>query len=150
MIEVVPAKPSHIGPISNKMRAIDRYECAMWGHTPKAALRQGLMGAAMAWTVLLDGRPVAMFGCSTVSMIDGKGRPWLLMTDEGAKQRRALVRLGRIYTEAIQRQYVQLHNWVAAENATTIRWLARLGYAVSAVEMIRGHAMRPFIRCAIQ
>lgn len=146
MIEVVPARPTHIGPIATRMRAIDRYECAVFGHSPKEALRQGLMGASMAWTVMIDGRPEAMFGVGTISMFDARGRPWLLMTDKGTKSRRALVRLGRIYTEAMQRHYALLENWVAADNAVTIRWLSRLGYAVGGIEMIRGHAMRPFIR----
>ena len=145
----IPLRPAFDSPYPSDetvLRAIDKLECGIFGHNPKTALRQGLMGAAMAWTVLIDGRPEAMFGCSTISILDGVGRPWLLMTDEGGKSRRALVRLGRIYTEAIQRQYTQLHNWVHADNATTIRWLSRLGYAVGAVEVIRGHAMRPFIR----
>jgi hypothetical protein len=146
MIEIVPARVTHIGPIASRMRPIDRYECGVFGHSPKTALRQGLLGAHMAWTALIDGKPEAMFGVSTLSILDGLGRPWLLMTEEGAKQRRALVRFGRIYTEAIQRQYTQLHNWVHADNAATIRWLSRLGFAVGAVEVIRGHAMRPFIR----
>ena len=149
MIEVVPARMHHTATIARRMRAIDKYECGVMGHDAKSALRQGLLGAAMAWTVKIDGRPEAMFGVNTVSIFDSLGRPWLLMTDDGARQRRALVRFGRIYTEAIQRQYAQLHNWISADNAMTIRWLSRLGYAVGSVEVIRGHAMRPFIRSAI-
>lgn len=148
MIEVVPAKPSHVNTIANRMRSIDRYECGVFGHSPKSALRQGLMSAAMAFTVLIDGRPEAMFGVTTISLFDSTGRPWLLMTDEGGKSRRALVRLGRLYTEGMQRHYSLLHNWVSAENDVTIRWLARLGYAIGGVEMIREHPMRAFIRCA--
>ena len=147
MIEVVPAKLTHVGPIATRMRPIDRYECGIFGHDAKTALRQGLMGSSMAWTVLIDGKPEAMFGVSTLSILDGIGRPWLLMTDIAGGQRRALMRLGRIYTEAIQRQYAELHNWVSADNAATIRWLTRLGFAVGSVDVIRGHPMRPFIRC---
>lgn len=148
MIEVVAARPSHVNTIANRMREIDRYECSVFGHTPKQALRYGLMGATMAFTVLIDGRPEAMFGVNTISLFTGVGRPWLLMTDVGAKSRRALVRLGRLYTDGMQRHYSILHNWVSAENDVTIRWLARLGYAIGGVEMIREHSMRPFIRCA--
>lgn len=150
MIEVVPARLTHVGPIALRMRDIDRLECRIFGHSPKEALRMGLMGATVAWTVLIDGRPEAMFGANTLSLLDGTGRPWMLMTDKAVKQRTALVRLGRIYTDALHRHYVTLHNWVHAENAVAIRWLSRLGFAVGGVEVLQGHPMRPFIRCATQ
>lgn len=145
MIEVVPAKLTHVGPIATRMRDIDALECRIFGHTPKDALRAGLMASTVAWVALVDGRPEAMFGASTISMLDGTGKPWLLMTDVAERHQKALVRLGRIYTAAIQRHYVQLENWVHVDNAAAIRWLSRLGFAVGGVEMIRGHPMRPFI-----
>lgn len=146
MIEVVPARFTHIGPIATRMREIDQLECRVFGHTPKQALRYGLAGATIAWTVLIDGRPEAMFGASTISLIDSTGRPWLLMTDVAGKQLVTLVRLGRIYTEALHRHYAILHNWVHAKNDTSIRWLARLGYGVGSVEVMHGEPMRPFVR----
>lgn len=146
MIEVIPAKPSHIGPIAVRMREVDKLECWAMGHSPKNALRTGLMGSTVAWTVLIDGRPEAMLGATPVNILEGRGRPWLLMTDVGGRNRKALVRLGHIYTDALHQQYPILENWVAAENNRTIRWLARLGYAVGAVDVIRGIPMRPFMR----
>jgi hypothetical protein len=150
MIEIVPARFGHINSIALRMREIDRVECGVFGHTPKSALRLGLVSSTIAWVALIDGRPEAMFGASTQSLIDGTGRPWMLMTDEAVKHKTALVRLGRIYTKALHQHYATLHNWVHAHNATAIRWLARLGYAVGGVEVIRGHPMRPFVRCATQ
>lgn len=147
MIEIVPARLSHVGPIALAMRDIDRLECMVWGHSPKEALRNGLMASTVAWTALIDGKPQAMFGASTVSFLDGIGRPWLLMTDEAVRHQKSLVRLGRIYTDAIHRHYAHLENWVHCDNAAAIRWLSRLGFAVGGVEVIRGHPMRPFIKC---
>lgn len=146
MIEVVPAKPRHVNTIAKRMRHIDVMECAMMGHGPKDALRTGLLGSTIAWTALVDGKPEAMFGATPINFLEGKGRPWLLMTDVGAKQRKALLRLGWIYTLAIHRQYPMLENWIHADNTRTIRWLSRLGYAVGAVDVIRGTPMRPFMR----
>ncbi len=146
MIEVVPARPQHVGPIANRMRQIDKIECAVMGHSPKSALRVGLLGSTMAWTVKIDGQPEAMLGASPISFVEGRGRPWLLLTDKGGDSHRALVRLGRIYTEAFHRHYPILQNWVHAENERTIRWLARLGYAVGPVDVIRGIPMRVFTR----
>ena len=108
----------------------------------------GLQGAALAWTAKVDGRPEAMFGANTISLIDASARPWMLMTDEAAKYHRALLRLGRVYTDALHRHFEVLTNLVHADNEKSIRWLARLGYAIGPVDVINGQPMRPFIRCA--
>lgn len=145
------ARPRHINRIANNMAAIDRVECAVFGHTPKEALRFALITSPIAWTVLLDGEPVAMLGANTVSLIEGHGRPWALLTDVAREKLNVTIhRLGQRYTEAIHKQYQFLHNWVHADNDKAIRWLSRLGYVVGAVEVIRGQPMRPFSRCAIQ
>ncbi len=150
MIEVVPALPKHINYIANNMAAIDRLECRIFGHDPKQALRLGLQCSLLAWTILIDGKPEAMLGASTISLLEGSGRPWLLMTEVARRQHVALVRLGRIYTEALHKQYPLLHNWVHADNYRAIRWLSRLGYMVGPVDVIRGQPMRPFYRCVSQ
>lgn len=116
------------------------------GHSPKGALRTGLLGSTIAWVVKIDGRPEAMFGATPISIVEGRGRPWLLMTDVAEKQHRALMRLGLIYTQIMQFNYPVLENWVHAENAKTIRWLTRLGYTVGSVDVIKGMPMRPFTR----
>ena len=146
MIEVVPARPSHIGTLARRMREIDVLECQIMGHSAKTALRTGLLGSTIAWTVMIDGRPEAMMGATPINFMEGRGRPWLLMTDVAQKHAVTLVRLGRIYTQALHRHYPILENWVHDDNTTAIRWLARLGYAVGSVDVIRGHPMRPFIR----
>lgn len=146
MIEVVPAKPQHIATIARRMREIDKLECRTMGHEPKNALRLGLLGSTIAWTVMINGRAEAMMGAAPISVVGGLGRPWLLMTDVAGKQAVTLVRLGRVYTMAMHRHYATLENWVHADNIKTIRWLSRLGYAVGPVDVIRGQPMRPFVR----
>lgn len=116
------------------------------GSSVKDALRTGLVGSTLVWTVKIDGRPEAMMGATPISMTEGSGRPWMLMTDVAARHRKALLRLGRIYTDAMHEQYKTLDNWVHADNAPSIRWLSRLGYAVGAVDVIRGEPMRRFYR----
>lgn len=146
MIEVVPAKPQHVGTLARRMRAIDVLECQIMGHTAKEALRAGLLGSTIAWTVMIDGRPEAMLGATPISFMEGRGRPWLLMTDVAQRHAVALVRLGRIYTEHLHRHYPILENLIHANNDRTIRYLSRLGYAIGSVDVIRGHPMRPFVR----
>jgi hypothetical protein len=146
MIEIITARPTHIGPIATRMRDIDRMECAAVCHSPKDALRQGLMTSSVVWTALIDGRPEAMFGAVPISEINGKARIWLLMTDKAAEQQVALVRLGWKFTMACHVHYPILENYVHARNDVAIRWLSRLGYAVGAVDVINGVPMRGFVR----
>lgn len=148
MIEVIPARPFHIGTIARRMREIDRRECAMFDMSPKEALRQGLIGSAVAWTALVDHRPEAMFGAVPISALESRGRIWLLMTDEAERHRKALVRLGWRYTQACHEHFYFLENMVHAHNNVSIRWLARLGYAIGGVDVYNGEPIRRFVRCA--
>lgn len=116
------------------------------GHSPKNALRTGLMGSTIAWTAKIDGIPEAMFGVTPINYLEGRGRPWLLLTDIGGSSHKALCRLGLIYTNALHSHFPILENWAHADNERTLRWLARLGYAIGSVDVIRGYPMRPFIR----
>lgn len=146
MIEVVPAKPQHVGPIAVRMREVDKLECEAMGHSPKGALRNGLLGSTIVWTVMIDGRPEAMMGASPICLLGGRGRPWLLMTDVAVQQRKSLVRLSKLYVRQMHMHYPVLENWVAAENILAIRYLARLGFAIGSVDVIGGLPMRPFVR----
>ncbi len=149
MIEIVPASPAHIGVIATRMRDIDALECWIAGHSPKAALRAGLRGSISVFTAKIDGRPEGMFGVTTTSFVNGEGAIWLLGTDVLAKHGKAMVRLGRIYTRSMLDHYSLLHNRVHADNDKAIRWLARLGFVIGPVDVIRGHPMREFSACVM-
>jgi hypothetical protein len=148
MIEFVPASPAHVGTLANRMRDIDRKECAIMGRTPKQALRLSLHASYAAWTAKVDGRPEAMFGVASVSLLGGEGSPWLLMTDEATRHARALLVEGRRYSDMMQRVFPVLANNVHADNAVAIRWLSRLGYTLGPVFDMAGHPMRAFERRA--
>ena len=146
MIDVVPASPAHVGTLAARMREIDRRECAAMGHSPKQALRLCLQFSTFVWTARLDGRPEAMFGADTVSVLDGIGSPWLLMTDTAAQQKKALVRMGRSVTALLQAEFAVLRNNVHADNTLAIEWLRRLGYEIGPSFDMGGQEMRPFSR----
>lgn len=149
MIEVVPASPAHVGTLAARMRDIDRLECAIFGRTPKQALRLSIMSAALAWTVKIDGRAEAIMGAASISAIEGIGSAWLLMTDVAVKHPRPLIELGREYTDIMQRRFQRLENRTHGDNFVAIRWLSRLGYTFGPVDVINGQPMRSFFRCAI-
>jgi ribosomal protein S18 acetylase RimI-like enzyme len=131
------------------MRAIDVLECSIAGHSAKQALRTGMRTSIVCWTAKIDGRPEAMFGVHTSDFLYGEGQIWLLGTDVLARNGKSLVRLGRTYTKALFDHYTLLHNRVHADNEKAIRWLARLGFVIGPVDVIRGHPMREFSACAI-
>jgi hypothetical protein len=149
MIEIVPARPQHIGPIASRMRAQDVDECYMHGYeSPRAALRAAFLASTIIWTAKVDGRPEAMFGASPKSMVEGKGSIWMLGTDEVAKHPVALVRLGRLYARQLHDYFPVLENIVPAHSDQVIRWLARLGFAIGAVDVYNGRPIRGFRSCA--
>tara|TARA_R110000824_G_C15044468_1_gene660767 strand:+ start:233 stop:640 length:408 start_codon:yes stop_codon:yes gene_type:complete len=128
------------------MRDIDKLEVEIAGHTPKGALRHGIMHGD-AYTILIDGRPEGMFGVVPASLMGAEGRIWALFTDEAIKQPRAFLVLGPRFIAAVSHGYLRLTNYVHAENRAAIRWLKRMDFTVKGVEDINGHPMRAIELC---
>jgi hypothetical protein len=145
-IEIVGARPGHVGTIANRMRPDDVLECSMVGMSPKQALRNGLLGSTIAWTAKVDGRPEAMFGAVPLSMVEGRGRVWMLGTPEVERHAKSLMRLAWVYTDALHDHFPILENFVPARNDRVLRWLSRLGFAIGPVDVYNGHAIRGFVR----
>lgn len=123
---------------------MDRIEAAAFGRTPKAALRAGIAGGE-AWTVLVDGRPEAMFGSVVSSALSGEVTPWMLGTEEVYRHGRQLLRDGPVWVERLFDSMRVARNLVSAGNARAIRLLERWGFVVERDElMIGGVAFRPF------
>lgn len=146
MIDVVAATAAHVGPIAVAMRSIDAAECAAFGHSPKQALRGGLRSSVAAWTARLEGRPVAMFGVSPLSLIEGRGQPWMLGTDAVALCGPAVMRLSRRYLALMHSLFPRLENRVSVRNDVAIRWLSYLGFEFGASAVFGGESMREFWR----
>ena len=135
-IAVVAAAPAHIGPIAAALRPADVLEvAAAGGETPQVALEESLRRSDVAETLLLDGRPVAMwgvapdrerpFGCGPDA-----GIVWLLATGD---VERIPVAFCRAVLAALQRhggEYSALRNAVDARYATALRWGRWMGFRV--------------------
>lgn len=130
MIEMVPASPAHLRRIANRMGHWDRVECEVGGRTPLDALRLSLAGSVMAWTALVDRSPVAIWGVTPISEIDGLGSPWMLGTDEARRHPRAFFEGGARTVPEMLARFRTLENMVAVGNKPAIRLLARWGFAV--------------------
>lgn len=145
MIELVPAKLTHVGPIATQMRAIDRLEAEAMGRTPKDALRMGLRASLHAITAMEGRNPVAMMGVVSTSLISGQGLVWLLGTDRMFAHGRALLTLGPPVIAEWHRTFPVMENVVATCNHRAIRLLARWGAIVGGeVRTMRGVQFIPF------
>ena len=145
MITILPAGPTHIGPIASRMRAADPVECAAMGHGQKQALRAGLAASSLAWTALVDGRAEAMFGLVVTSALGGEGRPWMLGSEAIYAHPRAMLRHGPPFLAAMFAATPRLSNLVAADNVRAIRLLRRWGFTLDMeTQMIGTIAFRLF------
>lgn len=112
------------------MRDIDVRECAAFGHSPKAALRQSILNSDKAWTAMVDGRPEAIFGVVVNSALTGQGAPWFLGTDVVWRHARALLIMGPAIVARLHDSSERLSGYVSVENAAAIRMLKRWGFDV--------------------
>lgn len=153
MIEFRAPRPSDVLYIAKRMADMDRLECAAFGRTPRQALDLAVRGSVMAWTASVDGKPLAAFGVTPVSVMSGVGVPWLLCVPEARRHQRAFLERGRPFVQQMQATFPALQNMVHRDNARAIRWLRRLGFTVEAEPVYAGgHPMLPFWRgrpCAI-
>lgn len=133
MIEIVPAEGWHASAIAAAARNADVAELWAAGrHTPLDAMLAG-MRLARAQTALLDGEPIAMFGVSPVSLLLGRGVPWMVGSSllDTMPLRRALLREAVGVLRGWQKRYRLLLNFVDERNVSAQRWLRWLGFTLS-------------------
>ncbi len=143
-VVIVPASPAHVGRVASRMREIDKIECAARGRKPKAALRLALRSSSWALTAMVRGEPHAMFGISPISLLDDRGCPWFLGSDETMKHGRDLLLIGTAIIERMHQHSRRLENSVAVDNHAALRLLRRWGftigedaYSVGGVDFVR-------------
>lgn len=145
--EIRFATAEDIPAIAARMRAADRNEIeASHGHTPEQALTSSLQHSTAAWTGLIDGEPVCMFGVGPISILAGRGAPWMLGTDQIERWPRTFLRRCRPCVEAMLAVYPYLENYVDDRNEKSKQWLRWLGFRVSAepVTLRNGAVFRHF------
>lgn len=144
-IQIVPARVEHVGTIAKRMRKADRDGItASGGKSPRAALEFSLSRSSAAWTVLVDGRPEAIFGAADIRAADGIGAPWFLGTDVAVAYLVPILHQSKPFRAQLFQRYPVLRNFVHDGNATSIRWLRRLGALVLEPELFGGQPFRMF------
>lgn len=130
MIELVPARLTHVGPIATRMREHDVVEAGAFGRSPKEALRLGLRASIDCYTVMIDGKPEGMMGLFPVNALEREGAPWMLGTDALYGHPRAWLKLMPLMLERWGDSTKHLRNLVGRKNVRAIRLLRRCGFQI--------------------
>ncbi len=121
----------------------------MVGLTLKNGLRHGI-SRGDAWTILLDGERVMMFGAVAISLVESRMRVWAVATQAAEARWRQLLPIGERILCKLTERYMTLENYVHADNAKAIRWLRFSGFEVGEPEEIGGFMVRKLSLCATQ
>lgn len=143
---VVPACADHIPRIVEKMRQADRDECAAGGLSAFRALAASFEISACAWTGLVNGEPVCMFGVTPLDAAAGTGSPWFMAAEGFEKYYVAFIRLSKRYLEQQMELFPHLVNYIDARNTSPVRWLKWLGFRFDSDPVAYGPLGAPFYR----
>lgn len=144
LAQIVTADLDHIPLILSRLREADRREIhALSEQTPERILTQSFHMSRLAWTGMIDGVPVCMFG--VVKVEDGHGRPWMIGTDLLDKHQIVFLRRCKSQVETMQRCFTRLENYVDVRNTRAICWLSWLGFSFHAPEPVGRFAL-PFMK----
>jgi quercetin dioxygenase-like cupin family protein len=126
---IVQAEICHIALIVKDMRQADVDEFACLGMTPETAMTLSLKDATEAWTGLIDGVPVCMFGVSPSHLLTPlRGYPWMMGTHHLEQHAPLFLRRCKKQVARMQKLYPVLENWIAKSNTIAVMWLEWLGF----------------------
>jgi len=139
--EIVRALPEHITAVADRVRPADRVELYLAScEEPAVTLRRSLESSTLAWTGLIDGVPVCMFGVVPGTILGDVGHPWMVGTDQLDRYPFVFLRRCKGCVLEMQAAYSTLQNYVYQENTRALQWLIWLGFSVT----IPGEPMGPF------
>ncbi len=138
-----------------RLRAADVEEIrAASGLPPTEALRRSYDFSTHVWAVRArDGRsiaqptapPIALWGVGPLSLIDGRGCPWLLASDAFEALGLDIARLSRPLLARMRTLYPRLENRIDGRQTRAVRWLSWLGFTIDPAKAW-GVEGRPFHR----
>lgn len=125
------AEAGHAASLAPRLRAMDLRELlAVTKGEPEVLLARDIACSDLAWAAMVDGECHALFGVCPFQPQPGVGVPWFLGTDEVIRFRREWLQAAPLFIKAMHRLYPTLTNAVHQDNASSIRWLKRLGFQV--------------------
>jgi hypothetical protein len=126
------ATPQDVACLGPWLRAADVEEIrAVSGLAPIEALRRSYDFSTHVWAVrAVDGWTIALWGVGPLSLVEGRGCPWLLAADAFEDLGRDIARLSRPLLAGMRDYYPRLENRVDARHARAVRWLSWLGFTI--------------------
>ena len=124
---ITTALPLHLSALRSRLRTGDRMELTCMGLTPARALWLSYRASLVRRVALIDGQPIAAWGCAGVAL-GGVGEPWLLTAPEVERSPVRMVRAARGEVDLMLEIYPTLRNYVAAEYRQACRFLEVLGF----------------------
>lgn len=130
-VEVVPAQAEHIVAISDRLRPADVAE--LWAGSrsePLDALVRAVRVSSESWAGVVDGETICLFGVAPMSVLGGRGSPWMLGTDGVDRNFVTFLRGCRAVVSRWRSVYPTLENVVDERNVAAHRWLRWLGFTL--------------------
>lgn len=144
-VSIVEATPEHALDLAPRIRPEDAAEVmASGGYSPIQALEMSMSISLISLTLLIDGKPAAMFGLAKSKLDEGVGFPWLLTTDLIAKHQKTFFGMCAPALAEMLEVFPTLVQLVDQRYAAALRWLERLGFERQAVVLF-GQELRPFV-----
>jgi hypothetical protein len=113
-----------------KLRPGDAREIAALGVTMPEAFVLSTSRALWADAWLIDGEVAAIVGLSVESLLGDEGVPWLLTGEPVERHKKLFLRETRAGVARMRGRFPVLRNFVHADYAEAVRWLAWLGFAI--------------------
>ena len=144
-VTVERAELWHAEYIANRCRPADVLELAALGVTPYQAMRDSLHVPGLAYTGMVDGEPVCMFGACEATMVGNLARPWMVGSTLVEKYQLQFLRRNRKMLGIWLDLYTRLENYVDVRNTQAIKWLRWLGFEFTGPQPL-GPYRTPFYR----
>lgn len=129
-VEIRAADFDDVELIAANAREADVLELAAVGSDPATAMYKGLVMSTHAWTGLVNGVPVCMFGVAPRSVLSGRGYPWMIGSRLLERYAVTFIRRCMPQVQKMRDSYNLLENYVDARNELAIRWLMWLGFTI--------------------
>ena len=132
-VQIHPSAAGDATELFDHLRAADLAECQAYGRADIAAgIAASVNRSVLCWSARIDGELAAILGCAPINILTGIGSPWMLGTPLLDRHQRVLVRETPKYIGRMLGAFPHLVNFVHAKNTTSVRWLRRLGFSLSA------------------
>ena len=137
VITVVDTLPEHINALGHNLRDRDIQMAALAGLPPHRALWRLWRQSIMCKTILVEGEPVAAFGCLGI-FLGRIGKPWLVTVPYAEEYPLKFVFRYRSELRKMLKRFLVLEDWVCVKDEKTVRLMQILGFKFEPPKLMNG------------